>query len=717
MAISDDFSIAADGSIRYVGTTSNYTVIQLHRWLGDLMDDAVASGNDILDITDATASERSTDNIITLKYPYNIDDIASQHLFDGSIIQSRTSGNLGEDIYDGILVFANAGAYLYIMQNNKFASPNFWTTGINADATNGISHRFMLKVRDNGTDIDLRRVIGMTREFGYTFSEFKINSTSRGNNVLALTYASDLNNTTIASTVKAWTAITNTEGYRALDVNGDTSNEYYYSEWNKDTYSINQFYERIKWLTRRSTTEDLNTDTGTDYAVGNATIIRQGQSFTNGVVPQYLTRAHFRLKKIGAPTGNLTVALYAHSGVYGTSSIGTGVSLATSATFDVSKLTTSYLEKEIAFTTMYEMAASTNYVLAVEYSGGDGSNYVHVEGAAAGTHGGNNASYTGSWSAAAAADLWFQAYSSPKLYGIPAELVRGITHEVTLTTPRSGSFSATELVSWGTGPTSGTGLMYAIDSTTAGTKMWIQLLTGAAPSASVTITGVSTAFATNSGSPTERTLSFPLAGASTGSAIIGSYGFGIEPAHLTASDKLFDLTNTQRTPPNNVTFTVGGLFVGEDRVLVGPAAGGVLDEDQFTIDATYSGGSVTSIQVSPAIPTDTPSSGTIRVQCNSGIYKRIAYSSYTGDIFTVTSTDFSGDNATSANNCFISYIDDIAGATSMSFTSVYLADRSLFIRVRDGGTEGDLAPIKTFETTGTLGSAGGSATAIRNPDV
>ena len=61
------------------------------------MDDAAASGDDILDITDATASERSTDNIITLKAPYNIDDTAAQHLYDGSIIQAG-----GDTIYDGI---------------------------------------------------------------------------------------------------------------------------------------------------------------------------------------------------------------------------------------------------------------------------------------------------------------------------------------------------------------------------------------------------------------------------------------------------------------------------------------------------------------------------------------------------------------------------------------------------------------------------------------
>jgi hypothetical protein len=519
------------------------------------MDDAAAAGDDILDITDSTASERSTDNIITLKYPFNIDDTTAQHLYDGSIIQSTTSGNLGEVIYDGILVFAAAGMYLDIIQNGALAT-NFWTTGINADAANGISHRFMLKVRAAGVDIDGRRLIGQTREFGYTYSEFKINGTSRGNNVMALTYASDLNNQTAVETVAAWTTVTNTEGYRSIDVNNDSSPEYYYSEWNRDTYSINQFYERIKWLIRRG--------------------------------------------------------------------------------------------------------------------------------------------------------------SASSLYGKTGNLVRGITHEVSLTTPRTGSFDATELVSWGSGGTAGTGIMFAIDSVTAGTKMWIQVLTGIAPSASVTILGTSSAAtATNTGSPTERTLSFPLCGASTGSALIGSYGFGLEAADLSANDKVFDLSNTQRQAPNYVTFTVGGLTAGEDRVLVGPATGSALNEAQFTLDATYSGETVTSIQVSPAIPTDTPATGTIRVECDSGVYMRIAYTSYTGDIFTIESTDFSDDNATTGNNCYVSYIDALAGGTSASFTSVYLSDRSLFIRVRDGGS----TPIKTFETTGTLGAAGGSSTAIRTADV
>lgn len=620
MAIQDDFSISASGDIRYTGSTANYTVIQLHRWLGDLMDDAAASGNDILDITDATASERSTDNIITLLAPYNIDDTAAQHLYDGSIIQKG-----GDEIYDGVLVFAASGMYLEVVQNGALVSPNFWTTGLNADAANGISHRFLVKTRTAGADIDGKRLIGQTREFGYTYSEFRINGTSRGNNVMALTYATDLNNQTAVGTVAGWTEITNTEGYRSIDVDNNTVNENYYSEWNRHTYSINQFYERMKWLTRRG--------------------------------------------------------------------------------------------------------------------------------------------------------------SSSTIYGLNGALFRGITHEVNLTTPRSGTFSAVETVSWGSGATAGTGKMVAIDSVTTGTKMWIQLLTGVAPSASVTITGGSSAAtATNTGSPTERTLSFPFCGASTGSALIGSYGFALEKTDLSASDKVFDLTNTQRTPPNYVTFTVSGLTSGEDRVLVTPLAYqfdysgetsgpftdnetitfsngatgkllnlidngttgtiimrhltgtlpvvtntftgatasatvatapiGTIDIEQLTLNGALSGAAVTSVVVSESIPSDTPATGTIRIKRANGVFSTHPYSAWSGSTFTITSHDFSSNNAANGTGVYISYIDKLADSSSASFTGVYSSNRNLFVRVRDGG----VSPIKTFETTAVLGSAGGSSTAIRTSD-
>ena len=91
------------GNIRYIGddhggaSPSYATVIEFHRWLQGLADDAVASGDDELDITNENPSARSTDNIITLLGNYNIDDNASEHLYDGSIIQNGGDDREAED--------------------------------------------------------------------------------------------------------------------------------------------------------------------------------------------------------------------------------------------------------------------------------------------------------------------------------------------------------------------------------------------------------------------------------------------------------------------------------------------------------------------------------------------------------------------------------------------------------------------------------------------
>lgn len=541
------------GNIRYIGddhggaSPSYATVIELHRALQDYADDASSSGDDELDITDTNPTDRSTDNIITLNSPWNIDATAAEHLYDGSIIQGG-----GDEIYDGIVNFG-APTAIQIIQNGAVLADDWWNSGggLNADAGAGISHRFMLLVRTSGADIDGRRLIGTSRTYGKTYSEFKINGTTRGNNVLALTESDDLNNATASGTVAGWTTITNTnEGYVGIDVNGDSTNEYYYSAWDKDSYTINQLYERAKYLTR------------------------------------------------------------------------------------------------------------------------DGS--------------------------------------SSTLYGLNGELFRGITHQFNYDGESGGPFTEPELLTW----TGGSGqLLATLDSGTTGT-MWIQLLTGTAPANNTAITGdTSGATCDVDGSPTERTVSAPFIGVSTGSAIIGAFGVGIEAADLSASDKVFDLTNTQVTPPNNVTFTVSGLVSG-DRVLVTNDQSSNIDYDQLTLDGTLSGASVTEVVVNEAIPSDTPATGTIRVERDDGTYSRHPYSAWATSTFTITAHDFSSNNATTGNNTFISYIDDAASGATMSFTSVYNADRTLFVRVRDGGA----SPIKPFETTGTLSSSGGSATAIRTSD-
>jgi hypothetical protein len=547
MPIASDFSIdRTTKNIRHTSGTSTYRVIELHRWLQDVADDASYVGDDELDITDPTPSERSTDNIITLTNGYNIDDDAARYFYDGSIIQ-----NGGNTIYDGLVVLGASGMRLEIIQNGSLVSPNFWTNGINADPANGISHRFLIKVRNAGADIDGRRLIGITREFNFSYSEFKINGTSRGNNVLAMTYVSDLNNQTPAATVATWTDITNTTvGYNGIDVNNDGTDEFFYSEWNRSTRSINDLYERMKYLTRRGET-----------------------------------------------------ALF---------------------------------------------------------------------------------------------------------YGIQGQLFRGITHEIVVDNP-SGTFNAVEPVSWATG----TGQMLAINSVTAPTKMWIQLLTGVAPIDNQVITGnTSSATCQVNVTVTERNISTPFCGLSTGSSLIGAYGFGVEALDLSASDKVFDLDNVQYSAPNFQVGTVNGLVPGEDYVLVTNNDGGNIDYDQFTLNGALTGASVTAVVINVSIPADTPNTGTIRIRRANGVYTRHTYTSWSGSTFTIPPTNFSTNNAPNGTNVFISYIDKLASSTSEAFTAVFTTPRSMFIRVRDGGS----TPIKPFDTTATFGSGGFSVTVSRISD-
>ncbi len=66
---------------------------------------------------------------------------------------------------------------------------------------------------------------------------------------------------------------------------------------------------------------------------------------------------------------------------------------------------------------------------------------------------------------------------------------------------------------------------------------------------------------------------------------------------------------------------------------------------------------------------------------------------------------------------FLAYIDKDAASDTEQVTFKYVAPRTLFVRVRDGGgVAKSNTPIKTFETTAGLGVGGGSATAIRTPD-
>lgn len=556
MAIGDDFSVAVNGDITHVSGASTYTVLEFHRWLQNLADDAAASGNDLLDITSSTPSARATDNIITLNAPFNINDAAAEFLYDGSIEQD--GGNV---LYSGLVVVGSVygSTTLQVVQNNALYDTDspFWGAGINADAGANILSRMLIKTRTGGADIDGKRIRVFAREWGATFAEFEV-TMGLGNSVAAIFTSQDLNNTTLSATVATWTTITNTEGYQTIDLNNGNGAKPYYSQWNRDIYSINQLYERAKYLTRRGTAEVI--------------------------------------------------------------------------------------------------------------------------------------------------------------HGIDGELFRGPTHQWNYDAEAGGPFTEDEVLTWGTGVTAGSGLLLArLDSGSTGT-MWVQLLTGVAPADNMQITGVSSSATCDVfGAVTARNLSPVFLGQSTGTAIIGAFGIGIELADLTTNDKLFDLTNTLQQPPNNVVFTVYGLVSGEDRVLVANAQGANIDFDQMTLAAALTGAAVTQIDVGAGnIPADTPATGNLRIELDTGVYRLVPYTSHDGSrYFTINSTSFvDPQDAAMGNNVFLGYIDKVASSTQEAITIKYSADRTFFVRVRDGGG----TPIKTFESTAGLGAGGGSATAIRTSD-
>jgi hypothetical protein len=639
MAIADDFEIQSDGDIRHVSGTATYTVLELHRWLQDEADDATAAGDDFIDITYTTPSERATDNIITLLAPFNIDDTAAQYLYDGSIRQTNPTTN-EEDIYAGLVVVGSGAvaSELRILQDEDTFAPTLQNSG-NPNADAAIIARFLVKVQSNGADIDGQRIVVMARELGDTYAEFSVTMTT-GNNVAAIFTATDLNNDTAAGTIATWNDIVNTEGYQLLDIAGDGSaNEPYYSEWDQASRTKKQLYERTKWLARTGTAETLHGLPGDEF---------------RGITHQF--------------------------------------------TYD-GQVTNFATNNTIVWGTSLAYDGGTGTVPAVGH---------YVENTTAGGFG--KVVFVSSGAGATGTVVIQRESATPAWNDNDTFSIR--TTGVTGAFVQNGADIPTTSASTG-----GAAVVLAdLDNGTDGT-LWVQLVSGTAPGDNDPIWirgGASAKAADVSSASTSRTVRPEFLGTFTGTAIIGAFGIGIDAADGIAADVFTTLTNLTVSPPNNQVLRVQGLVAG-DRVLVTNYDGGAVapDYNQFTLNTTLSGATETAVVITTTIPADTPLTGSLRIQLDTGIYRLVPYTSWSGSTFTIGSTDFTGANqATQPRNVFLGYLDLACDDTFEEVTIKYSSDRDMFIRVRDGGA----TPIKTFETTGTFGSGGLTVTAIRTSD-
>ena len=756
MAIGDDFSIATNGDIRHTSGTTTYTVLELHRWLQDLADDQQASGNDVVDITSFTPSDRSTDQIITLidhsansGPTYNIDDDAAQYFYGGSVTQ-----NGGDEVYSGLRVLGavnNSATQLYVIQDNDLyqftPDPDapYWGDqsggGYNGDSAAGILMEILVKSRTNGVDIDGKRIRVQARHWGDSYDFFNV-TLGEGVSVAAIGTTPDAQNDTDHAVVYGYTHIVNsggtatapTGGYQTIDLNNGNGAQPYYSGW---TYGADTSGDGLKGMweyhkdlsghgsvlvdAQDETSYDNSPTTegsftgGTGYSTSDSLTMSDGSTVTvdnqtGGVVDQFTVDATTSTGSL-KPGDTLTA----------TGGTGTGFTLILDDDNLRAKKTIDTLDGQLFLGITHSMAYDNesgnlteretlvwgteityDTLLSGPFTPG---NYVTI-----GTNG-------------AAGRVMYDDGVSQLIVALDDTSITILDNDVITEFPGPGAGATTTTAAVNVtvvnnDKSGGSGILLALDDDGTTGNFYIQLLTGVAPVDNLEITGVtSTQTADVNGAPTARTVAKTFTGSYTGT-LIGAYGLGVVSSDLTAQDTIEDLLGVTQTPPNNVTFSVTGLVSGEDRVLVAPRDGVVIDLDQLTLNTTLSGAAETSVVVTTTIPSDTPSpTGTIRVVNDSGFHRYLAYTSYTGSTFTITSADFSGadelDAATQPTDVYITYIDKLAAAATESVTVVFNATRDLFVRVRDGGA----TPIKTFESTSAqLTSTGGSVGVIRTSD-
>lgn len=253
----DTFSNGASGDGAVDGQVHPrcYTPLEVHRLLQDLNDDEdIVAGGDDLSRIDPTASERSTDEIVELLGNVNVNADVIKRLYGGSISQAS-----GDQLISGLdvqVTSPESDTQPVIIQNDTIIT-DYWGNGYMPDSIKGRC-RICLLTRDDGVDIDGRRVKGKLLEFNNIYF---IGSTTLGtaSTALALFSSSDGNNQTAVGTVAGapYNTIVLTEGYQTEDYNNGNGATPFGLIIDFGSASSLQCYERTKYIQRRGTAETL----------------------------------------------------------------------------------------------------------------------------------------------------------------------------------------------------------------------------------------------------------------------------------------------------------------------------------------------------------------------------------------------------------------------------------------------------------------------------
>lgn len=175
-----------------------------------------------------------------------------------------------------------------------------------------------------------------------------------------------------------------------------------------------QMRDRVYLVDRADLTSALTLDS---YALANGTagfVLHDGNAIERGQTFQVdralrATSLTVRLRKAGAPSGDLSASIYATTGTHGVDAEPTGSALAEATALEASDLTTSFADTTFTFADPTILAIDTTYAWTVGFSAGDTSNRVEIGGDnSSPTHDGNRVSYTGStWTSTAVSHVAF----------------------------------------------------------------------------------------------------------------------------------------------------------------------------------------------------------------------------------------------------------------------------------------------------------------------
>ena len=466
--VAGDVSIDASGNIRWTGsaTTPRHTVLEFIQFLMDKQDDEQAAGDDLLDITVDTPFNRSTDQILTLNSPFNIDDTFASHLYDGSVSQTEPTLG-GETLYSGLSIIGpvETGTEYMILQNGKVLS-SFWGTGINAEASPSlVFSRHLVRSKFAGSQVDGQRITVLARELGDQYRRFPV-TLGTGNSVAAIGNGADIFNTKTDAALAAFTDITNVEGFQELDIDGTgAAGQEFYSRYGKASRTINDVYEHRKFISQRAHQTDITggAPTGADFVIDNATIVGQSQTFIPKAITEKLVEIRAKIKILaGAPTGPIYCELWDSDDAGAQLAEPTGGALARSEDVLASAITSAYEEVIFRFNlknpaTGADQSSGLDLVNA-EYcavfrhpTGTAGANF-SLEGASTDQDSTmNQADDTAAvWTASATDDIFIEVKSSPSIHSIPGELMQGINIEAGYDGEVGTGLAEDNIVMWGT---------------------------------------------------------------------------------------------------------------------------------------------------------------------------------------------------------------------------------------------------------------------------